>query len=71
MAVIGQAAQGVARLASLTLGPLESLRLITAGLDDTLSAISSLADLPADALGRLEQSALATRQSLTRLSADL
>ena len=71
VAVIGQAAQGVTRLARLTLGPLESLRLITAGLEDTLGAVSSLADLPADALGRLEQSALATRQSLTRLSADL
>lgn len=70
-AVASLAAQGVTSLARLTLSPLEQLRTITAGIESSLAAVSSLADIPADALGRLAQASLQTRQALTRLSDDL
>jgi hypothetical protein len=71
LAVAGLAVQGVNSLARLALGPLDSLRFITAGIESTLEGVASLADIPADAIDRLENAALSTRQSLTRLSADL
>lgn len=71
VAVASLAAQGVTSLARLTLRPLEQLRTITAGIESSLAAVSSLADIPADALGRLTQASLQTRQALTRLSDDL
>lgn len=70
-AVAAQALSGLNTLTRLALRPLEALGFASAALSEALESVGSLADIPADAVGRLANTAGGARLALTRLTADL